>query len=58
MVIEISDTLANEWLIPALKEMQEIYADEDRYDWFDADDIARDVAEFIHEKIMEQGEQA
>lgn len=56
MVIEISDTLANEWLIPALKEMQEIYADEDRYDWFEADDIARDVAEFIHEKIMEQGE--
>ena len=54
MVIEISDTLAKEWLIPALKEMQEMYADQDRDNWWDADDIAKDVAVFIAEKIAEQ----
>lgn len=51
MVIEISDTLFEEWLKPALKQMVEMYADEDRADWYDADDIARDVAEFIAEKV-------
>ena len=56
MIIEIDDELYEKWLKPALAEMQEMYADQDRDNWWDADDIAKDVAEYIAECIAEQGE--
>lgn len=43
MVIEIPDAMA-EMLLPDLRSMREMYEDEYRDDWWDADDIAKNVA--------------
>ena len=43
-----------EWFRSRIAEMSRIYADETRSDWFDADDIAREVAEELG-RIIEEG---
>lgn len=34
-----------EWFRDRIAEMRDVFADETRTDWYDADDIARDIAE-------------
>ena len=41
-------------LMEDIEEMRNIYADQSRGDWFDADDIARDVAERLGSVIESQ----
>lgn len=38
-----------------IDEMNAMFADEDRADWFDADDIAREIAEALDLLLSAQG---
>lgn len=51
MVIEFPDELVKDVLLPNLRYMREMYEDEDRDDWWEADDVARDVAELVLDKL-------
>ena len=51
MVIEFPDELVKKVLLPNLRHMREMYEDEDRDDWWEADDVARDVAELVLDKL-------
>lgn len=51
MVIEFPDELVKDVLLPNLRHMREMYEDETRDDWWEADDVARDVAELVHDKL-------
>ena len=48
--IEVEDD-TYEWMKDAIAKMRAIYADQNRSDWFDADDMARDVAEVVGDLI-------
>ena len=50
MTIEIPDEKATE-LRERLAEMESMYADMTRYDWYDADDIAIEVARYMAELL-------
>lgn len=43
-----------EWLRESLAVMSAMYADTNRDDWWDADDIARTVAEFVGDCIEDE----
>ena len=43
-----------EEMMQGLGEMEEMYSDETRDDWFDADDYARDIAENVYKAMLEQ----
>lgn len=51
MTIEFPDELVKDVLLPNLRHMREMYEDEDRDDWWEADDVARDVAELVLDKL-------
>jgi|GEM_PF-1589990 len=42
------------WLRGAIAEMKAMYADESRSDWYDADDLAREIAEKVGDLIDEE----
>ena len=42
------------WLKAQIASMKAMYADQNRDDWWDADDIAREVAETVGELIKQQ----
>lgn len=52
MIIEIPDDVVENWR-EILPDMISMYQDSSRSDWFDADDIAREVAEGLAEYILD-----
>lgn len=54
MFLEIDDATVANWK-ERLAEMSDIYADEYRSDWFDADDIAKQIAMELAEVLEQSG---
>jgi len=50
------DSETRDWLEKSIAEMHAIFADEDRLDYFDGDDTARDIANRLGELLEENKE--